>query len=470
MTVNLFNTMTKRKEELTERERVTLYTCGPTVYLDPHIGNWRTFIFYDTLVRVLKLAGKDVQHVINITDVGHLVSDGDTGEDKMSKTAKSQRKTAWEIAEQYTNQFIEGMQALNMLKPNKMPKATDCIQSQITMVKELEEKGHTYTISDGIYFDTASISDYGKLAGGVKADDDFARINKNDEKRNPEDFALWKFSPTNEKRDMEWDSPWGVGFPGWHIECSAMARQFLGDTIDIHAGGVDHIPVHHTNEIAQSETATGKPFADIWLHAEFMMVEGAKMSKSKGNFYTLSDIQKNGFTPLDFRMLILQGHYRTETNFSWENMTSASNRLHKLRRASELRWQPVDNGTASAETFHELETALLNSLYDDINTPAALEVLSKAVSEAEKGISKPAMQAYIELLQTAEKAFGLRLLNDTPDLDDEGKVLLSKRAAARANKDYDASDEIRQQLLDRGIEVSDGPYGQLWNRLSSASV
>ncbi len=272
--ITLYNTLQRQKVALEATDPISLYTCGPTVYLDPHIGNWRTFIFYDTLVRTLALAGHDVHHVINITDVGHLVSDGDTGEDKMSKTARAQRKTAWEIAEYYTNQFLQGMAALNMLKPTKLPKATDHIRQQIAMVQAIEKQGYAYTISDGVYFDTAKLEDYGILSGGVKADEDFARINKNSEKRNPEDFALWKFSNPDEKRDMEWESPWGIGFPGWHLECSAMAKEYLGDTIDIHAGGVDHIPVHHTNEIAQSEVANGVPFAKIWLHAEFMKVDG----------------------------------------------------------------------------------------------------------------------------------------------------------------------------------------------------
>ncbi len=460
--ITLYNTLQRQKVALEATDPISLYTCGPTVYLDPHIGNWRTFIFYDTLVRTLALAGHDVHHVINITDVGHLVSDGDTGEDKMSKTARAQRKTAWEIAEYYTNQFLQGMAALNMLKPTKLPKATDHIRQQIAMVQAIEKQGYAYTISDGVYFDTAKLEDYGILSGGVKADEDFARINKNSEKRNPEDFALWKFSNPDEKRDMEWESPWGIGFPGWHLECSAMAKEYLGDTIDIHAGGVDHIPVHHTNEIAQSEVANGVPFAKIWLHAEFMKVDGAKMSKSKGNFYTLADVEKKGFTALDFRMLILQGHYRTETNFTWDNVSAAANRLYNIRSVAALRWQLIDSDEDMSDRLHNAEEDFKKALYDDLNTPAALEALARGMRLCEAGVNKSSAQAFIELLQIADKALGLNIVESTPDVSDAQKEFLQKRAQARADKDYEESDRLRDMLDETGILVLDGPNGQSW--------
>ncbi len=463
--IRLHNTLSKTKEELDAQELITVYTCGPTVYLDPHIGNWRTFIFYDTLARALKLNDHDVKHVINITDVGHLVSDGDTGEDKMSKTAKSQRKTAWEIAEQYTEIFLNGMSELNMLKPTKLPKATDHIAEQIAMIQKIEANGHAYTISDGVYFDTSTLDDYGKLAGGVKADEDFARINKNDEKRNAEDFALWKFSPKDEQRDMEWESPWGVGFPGWHIECSAMAQKYLGDTLDIHAGGVDHIPVHHTNEIAQSEAANGAPFARIWLHAEFMKVDGTKMSKSKNNFYTLEDVVDKGFSPLDFRMLVIQGHYRTETNFTWDNVQAAANRLAHLRSSSRKRWQIISEADHSEE-FKRLTEDIMNAVSEDLNTPLALEALSKAATLAENGLCESDVQSYVELLQTADKALGLDLIASTPDISDDEKAILAERQEAREAKDYAKSDELRNRLEELRVHVLDGPNGQTWDAAS----
>ena len=355
--IKLFNTMTKTKQEVTS-EIVTMYTCGPTVYLDPHIGNWRTFIFYDTLARALKVAGHDVRHVLNITDVGHLVSDGDTGEDKLSTTAKSQRKTAWEVAEHYTNLFLTELEQLGMLTPTKLPKATDHIRQQIDMVKRIEAKGYTYTIDDGVYFDTAKLDDYGKLAGGVKADEDFARINKNSNKRSPEDFALWKFSPANEKRDMEWDSPWGVGFPGWHLECSAMAKEYLGETIDIHAGGVDHIPVHHTNEIAQSETANGVEFAKIWAHAEFMKVDGAKMSKSKGNVVNpLEIIDQYGADALRMA-LVIRSTPGLDKSVGHPDFKAARNLSNKIWNAARFVIMLEENENKSSKKASELDKKL----------------------------------------------------------------------------------------------------------------
>ena len=462
--IKLFNTMTKTKQEGTS-EIVTMYTCGPTVYLDPHIGNWRTFIFYDTLARALKVAGHDVRHVLNITDVGHLVSDGDTGEDKLSTTAKSQRKTAWEVAEHYTNLFLTELEQLGMLTPTKLPKATDHIRQQIDMVKRIEAKGYTYTIDDGVYFDTAKLDDYGKLAGGVKADEDFARINKNSNKRSPEDFALWKFSPANEKRDMEWDSPWGVGFPGWHLECSAMAKEYLGETIDIHAGGVDHIPVHHTNEIAQSETANGVEFAKIWAHAEFMKVDGAKMSKSKGNFYTLSDIAEQGFSPLDFRYLVLQGHYRTETNFTWDNLRSAQNALRNLKRTYDLVHQTSEEVADQSESIALAQEELLSAILDDLNTPQALSAISSVATMTTNGLGAQSRQTFIEFFQIIDKVFGLQIVKSSQDISDEQKDLIEKREIAKRAKDYTQADSIRDELLEQGLELLDNNDTTRWQRV-----
>ena len=462
--LRLFDTMAKDKVEFNPEGIVSIYTCGPTVYLDLHIGNWRTFIFYDTLVRVLKENDYDTNHVLNITDVGHLVSDGDTGEDKLAKTAKAQRKTAWEVAEQYTNDFLEGISNLNMLKPSKLPKATDHIQQQIAMVQAIEGAGYAYKISDGIYFDTGKLDDYGKLAGGAQADEDFARINQNDEKRSAEDFALWKFSPDGEQRDMEWDSPWGVGFPGWHIECSAMAKAYLGDTIDIHAGGIDHIPVHHTNEIAQSETANNAPFASTWLHTEFMKVDGAKMSKSKDNFYTLADISDKGFTPMDFRMLVLQGHYRTETNFTWDTLQAASNLLRNIRQSYERVFSAHDERPDETERIQSLHREFIDALNDDINTPQALSILSSVTSIANNGLSNSSRQAFIEFFQLVDRTLGLNIVASAEDISVEQKELIKSRDEAKQNKDYATADEIRDTLDKAGIVLLDTPGQTSWMR------
>lgn len=467
MQLKLFNTATKQKEDFTKDGIVTMYTCGLTVYANPHIGNWRTFIFYDTLSRVLKLNGFDVHDVQNITDVGHLVSDEDEGEDKLAKQAAQQKRTAWEVAEEYTNVLLKGMRELNIATPYKMPKATDHIQQQIAMIQELEDKGYTYTIDDGVYFDTSKFDTYGKtlLGKNAKADTAFARIGENDQKRNPEDFALWKFSPKDQNRDMEWESPWGVGFPGWHIECSAMARAYLGKTIDIHAGGIDHIPVHHTNEIAQSEAANEVQFARFWLHGEFMLVDGRKMSKSLGNVFTLDDICKKGFEPLDYRMLVVQGHYRTETNFSWQNIESAHARRMNLLTAAELRWQSNDNLDQDLVSLNNAKEELMNRLNDDLHTPAALEVVSSVTNEAvEKGLPRHQAADYVTFLQTVDKALGLNLLIDSPDITNEEKALITKRDQAKQAKNFEVADAVRDELLSSGIELLDTPAGTRWHR------
>src|SRR5882762_2990968 len=286
--MKLYNTPKKQTEEIQPQHApgVSLYTCGPTVYDYPHIGNWFTFIRYDIFVRTLQQAGFNPQWVMNITDVGHLVSDADEGEDKIEKGARRENKSAWDIANFYTDYFVNGLKRLNITAPAQLPRATDHIQEQIELIQKLEEKGYTYTISDGVYYDTLKFPDYAAFAQlDLSEQEAGKRVQSNPEKRHPSDFALWRFSPKDHKRDMEWDSPWGKGFPGWHIECSAMSMRYLGETIDIHGGGIDHIPVHHTNEIAQSEAATGKKFVNYWVHHNFLLVDNHKMSKSLQNFY-----------------------------------------------------------------------------------------------------------------------------------------------------------------------------------------
>ncbi|HET8709204.1 MAG TPA: cysteine--tRNA ligase, partial [Candidatus Saccharimonadales bacterium] len=354
--MKLYNTLTRTVEEIVPLNPpvVTVYTCGPTVYDYPHIGNWFTFIRYDMLVRTLKTAGLNPKWVMNITDVGHLVSDADEGEDKLEKGARREGKTAWDVAEFYGNYFVKGLQRLNILAPDYLPKATGHIEEQIELVKILEDKGYTYKTSDGVYFDTAKFPKYADFARlDVDEQQAGARVEYNAEKRNPTDFALWKFSPKDHKRDMEWDSPWGVGFPGWHLECSAMSKKYLGATIDIHSGGIDHIPVHHTNEIAQSEAATGQPLAHYWLHTNHITIEGEKISKSLGNGITLEDIEARGFSLEAFRLHVLESHYRSQSKFSWESLEAAANRLQAYEAMADRQWQAYDAGKVTASDIRK---------------------------------------------------------------------------------------------------------------------
>lgn len=463
--LKLYNTASKTVEPLVPFTPgvVTMYTCGPTVYLDPHIGNWRTFIFYDTLSRVIKNEGLDLTHVLNITDVGHLVSDDDEGEDKLAKIAKTQRKTAWEVAEIYTQKFLEGIDALNIARPNYLPKATDHIEEQIALIVQLEAKGYTYRIDDGIYFDTSLLDDYGKLANLDNVELlEGARVEANAQKRYKTDFALWKFSPPDAMRDMEWDSPWGRGFPGWHIECSAMAVEYLGVTMDIHAGGVDHIPIHHTNEIAQSEAATGEPFANMWLHSEFMLVDNAKMAKSEGNGYTLDDIAARNIDPMAFRLLILQSHYRTQSNFTWEALEAAANRLHDIYTFADLIWQlnsEVERPIASP--LPEMKEAIRS----DLNTPKAFAALSSYMNElGTDPLKKTDVQTHRKILAYCDAIFGLDLLK-RKDITSVQKQLIHERLDARKNSEWSLADKLRDQLLRDGIALRDiDSTTSIWSR------
>lgn len=462
--VTLYNTATKKVEEFTplHNNTVATYTCGPTVYNTPHIGNWMTFLRYDFLVRMLRASGYEVMHVENITDVGHLVSDADEGEDKLEKGARREGTTAWEVAKRYTQEFIAGMQALNITMPTKLTKATDHIAEQIDLVRRLEGKGYTYRISDGIYFDTSKFKDYGKLAQlDVEKLQAGARIEMNPEKRHHSDFALWKFSPSNAHRDMEWDSPWGRGFPGWHLECSAMAMKYLGETIDIHAGGIDHIPVHHVNEIAQSEAATGKQFARYWVHANHLMSEGQKIAKSAGNGYTLADIAERGYIPLDLRMLALQSHYRTQADFTWKSLKAAHNRLQGLEAMADLRWQLRDEAAADID-WDAAARDILSELQNDLNTPQALAKLNETASILEATPpAKSQKQAFMAFLLYIDELLGLNL-SDRQDITSEQKALITKRETARLQKDFAKADEFRQLLLDQKIGIRDTSDGPIW--------
>jgi cysteinyl-tRNA synthetase len=451
MPVSLHNTLSRENDELKplSDNKVSLYTCGLTVYSQPHIGNWVSYIYWDILVRTLRASGYDVTRVQNITDVGHLTSDEDAGEDKMSKGALREGLTAWQVADKYIQiADDEAYNQLGLIRPEHMPRATEYIDQQIDFVKDLEAKGFTYVIDDGVYFDTSKLPNYGELA---RLDIDglqFGARVADTGKKNPTDFAVWKFSNPEEKRDMEWQSPWGTGFPGWHLECSVMACEILGDQIDIHTGGIDHIPVHHTNEIAQTEAVTGKRFSNIWLHANHIKVDGTKMSKSLGNIYTLQDIRDKGFDLDAFKLVVLSKHYRTEGNFTWEILESAQNRLNNWRALGDLRWQGAGEGSVN--------TGLLELLQNDIDTASALARVDELL-----GTEQPT--GLHALLDEIRDLLGVTLHRD--DITDEQKSLIADRESVRANKDWAKSDELRDVLAEQGIAVRDTANGTIWNHI-----
>jgi cysteinyl-tRNA synthetase len=488
MSLQFHNQLTKTVEPFTPIDEgyVHLYTCGPTVYNYLTVGNWTAYIYWDTLVRVLQAHGNTVTRVMNITDVGHLVSDGDDGEDKLEKGAKREGKTAWEVAEFYADDFIAGMKALNLITPTHMPRATEYIPQQIELIRMLQEKGYTYQIDDGIYFDTGKFPTYADYAGlDLEAQKAGARVEFNLEKRNPSDFALWKFSPKGEVRDMEWETPLDLietkqkklmGFPGWHLECSAMAMSLLGETIDIHTGGIDHIPVHHTNEIAQSEAATGKLFSHFWLHNNHLKVDGTKISKSLGNGYTLSDLQEKGYSPLDLRMFVLQSHYRTEGNFTFENLTAAANRRRNWRNVAALRHQIHDTLKEDSDVEDDSNTVslyaasqkVLEAVADDLNTPEALAIIDDAFDSVGRSKLRAVHQhALVSFLQTIDELLGLDLLASTPDITDDEKRTILERVRVREQKDYARSDELRAEIEKSGITIRDTASGPVWEYLTS---
>ncbi len=463
--MRLYNTLTRSLDELhpINPPEVSIYTCGPTVYDYSHIGHWFTFVRWDTLVRALKASGYQPKWVMNITDVGHLVSDADDGEDKLEKGARREGKTAWEVAKFYADDFVQGMQALNILQPNEMPKATEHIAEQIDLITKLEELGFTYNISDGVYYDTSKFPKYAEFAKlDLEEQQAGARVEVNPEKRNPTDFALWKFSPKGQQRDMEWDSPWGTGFPGWHIECSAMSMKYLGDTLDMHTGGIDHIPVHHTNEIAQSEPITGKPFASIWLHSNHVSVNGEKISKSLGNGIRWQQLEEKGYDPLVLRLHILESHYRSQSKFSWESLEAAKNRLRSYERMADLQFQPVENDVwfAADQTIH----GMLGALQEDLNSPKALALLSTLAGRAEEQlVSTTEVELFRQTLHGVDELFGLTLAART-DITDTQKALIVDRETARKAKDWGASDALRDELLAQNIGLRDTPHGPIWYR------
>lgn len=453
--MKLYNQRTKSIEICQLEDSVSAYTCGPTVYDYPHIGNWYTFMRYDLLVRTLRATGHKVKWVMNITDVGHLVSDADSGEDKMEKGAKREGKTAWDVASHYSDYFLKGLERLNFSEVTDLPKATDYIKEQIDLVQKLEEKGYTYKTSDGVYFDTSKFDEYANFAElNLSGQEEGARVESNNEKRNPSDFALWKSSPLNEKRDMEWDSPWGIGFPGWHLECSAMIHELLGEPIDFHAGGIDHIPVHHTNEIAQSEAAFGKTLAKYWMHCNHIQVEGNKMSKSLGNFYTLEDIESKGYSLNVFRLHVLSGHYRSQSEFSWDTLESTKNRLQNW--VDKLCFLKQTKNLGSVK-ISEAKNALIEALESDLNSPLALSLVDSYVNQ----IDNNDVTQFAEILN---EILGIDITNFLEEPDQKQLDKLSDRLNARSDKDYQKSDSIRKELEESGLFIFDSADGQKWSR------
>lgn len=469
--LKLYNTLTRKTEEFVPLNppKVGLYTCGMTVYDFAHIGHGRKYVGDDILRRALSRFGYDVTHVQNVTDVGHLVSDADEGEDKMEKGAKKSGKTVWEVAEFYTRHFYDTMDKLNILRPSIVCKATEHIKEQIALVSKLVEKGYAYDTPEAVYFDVSRFEDYGKLLGQSLEEKKTAvreEVKTGEHKRNPADFALW-FKRVGRFTDhaMHWESPWGDGFPGWHIECSAMSMKYLGDTIDIHTGGIDHIPVHHPNEIAQSEGATGKQFVRFWVHYAFLMVDGRKMSKSLGNYYTIEDVLGKGIDPIALRYFYLTAHYRKPLNFTWDALTASAHALEELReKVGSLNHQKSVISKDGKKYKSKFDAALTG----DLNTPKALavvwEVIRSSLNDSEK----------YSLLVDFDEVLGLRLSHvpmtrvfsvsekaniAASEIPDEVKSLVDKRQALREAKKFKDADVVRAELESLGYVIEDTPSG-----------
>lgn len=447
--MKLFNTLTRKLEEFKPQNpsEVKIYTCGPTVYNFPHVGNYTSYIYWDLLVRALKANGMKPKRVLNLTDVGHLTSDADEGEDKLEKGAKREGKTVWEIADYYSNYFLENYEKLNLTKPDVIARATDYIDEDMKLVDTLTKKGFTYETSDGVYFDTSKFPTYADFArldlDHLKAG---ARVDFNSEKRNVSDFALWKFIKPGEDHAMRWDYLGRPGYPGWHIECATIIHEELGETIDIHTGGIDHIPVHHTNEIAESEAAFDKKMCNFWLHCNFITINGEKVSKSLGNTYTLEELEEQSYKPLDFKMWVLQGHFQGTRNFSFGDLSAA-----KVRR---LNWR-----NKAAQSFQlgyikktSVEEKILEALNENLNSPEAFSIIDTN-------------ELNFEDWKYVDELFGLDITKDIENVPGFVKELIEEREEARKNKDFVIADQIREQLADNNYTIKDTPEGPVWQFL-----
>lgn len=467
MSLKLYNTLTKQKEEFKplEGNEVRIYSCGPTVYSFAHIGNFRAYIFMDNLRRVLQANGYTLKHVMNITDVGHLESDADEGEDKMEKAAKKENKDPYEIAAFYTDIFFRDMGRLNIQRPEIVAKATDHIKDMIEFVKVLVEKGYVYETSRALYFDISKLDKYPVLSNR-NLDDQIAgaRVDVDPEKKNPYDFAVWIKAPEN--HIMKWESPWGLSYPGWHLECSAMGKKYLGEEFDIHTGGVDHIPTHHENEIAQSKGCTGHIPAKRWMHVEFLQVDGGKMSKSLGNTYTLDQLQEKGIEPLAYKLFCYTAHYRTKLNFTFDSAISSQKALNRLRESYLLHLESEDNNVEK-EKIEEYRKRFMDAVNDDLNMPLAMGIVWEVARNEIKS------KQYAKLLIEFDKILGLDIEHSKDYLEKEEKIelpeeiksLVEQRKQARENKDWAESDRIRDLLKEQGYVVKDTKEGQVIEKI-----
>lgn len=453
MELKLYNTLSRQKEVFKpiDDKAVRIYTCGPTVYYYAHIGNLRSYLFMDNLRRVLKYNDYELQHAMNITDVGHLVSDADEGEDKMMKAARRENKDPYEIAEFYMNRFLEDLEKLNVSRPEIICRATEHIKDMEEYVQKIIENGYAYETKDTIYFDTSKLDKYGVLSN-IKIDEQKAgaRVEFDDEKRNVTDFALWIKAPEN--HIMKWDTFWGKCYPGWHIECSAMSRKYLGELFDIHTGGIDHIPIHHENEIAQSKGYSGHIPANLWMHCEFLLVDGGKMSKSLNNIYTLEDLKNKGFSPLDYKMFTFTSHYRNKLNFTWESLESAKTALFRLKDG----YQKHAEGSEDVDdsVINEYETKFHEAINDDLNMPQAMSVVWDVIKNPIKS------KKFAELLRKFDQVLGVKIdEKEEIELPKEIEDIIEERKQARTDKDWNKSDELRDKLFDLGYVVKDTKNG-----------
>ena len=443
--LKLYNTATRKLEDFKPlSDTVKIYSCGPTVYNFQHIGNYASYIYWDLLIRTLKVNQYNVKRILNLTDVGHLVSDADEGEDKLEKGAAREGKSVWDVANYYIDDFLESCKSLEFVWPDKVTRATDYIEADEKAVDAMTANGFTYEIEDGVYFDTSKFEHYADFArldlAGLQAG---ARVEFSDEKRNASDFAVWKFIKPGEKHEMRWDYFGRPGYPGWHLECSTIIHEELGEPVDIHTGGIDHIPVHHTNEIAQTFAAYGHELAKYWLHCDFITINGQKISKSLGNVYLLKDLAERGFSPMDYKMWVLSGHYQGTRNFTFESLEATKNRRLNWRARIALCYQKEVK--SDDNTFEKI----LDVINNNLNSPEAFAIIDNS-------------EISLDDWRKIDELFGLKLIAETPDISEEQYALIKERDTARAAKDFVKSDEIRDELLGQGIALNDSPDGSIW--------
>ena len=449
--MKLYNTLTRKTEEFKpiDPKRVKVYTCGPTVYSYAHIGNFTCYVYWDLLVRTLQANGYKVDRVLNITDVGHLTSDADEGEDKMVKGAKREGKTVWEVAEMYMSDYLKNFRLLNMVEPTNICRATDFIKEDMEIVDVLDEKGYLYDTTDGLYYDTSKFPTYADFAHldleNLKAG---ARVEFSSEKRNPADFAVWKWIRKGEDHAMQWEYRDRMGYPGWHLECATIIHNKLGETIDIHCGGIDHIPVHHTNEIAEIEAAYGNKMSNYWLHNNFVMIEGEKISKSIGNVYMFTDLAEKGYSHMDYKMWVLQGHFQSERNFTFEDLAAAKQRLLNYRNFAALRWQSDE-----LNDFEDAKKKILEQLNNNLNSAGAFAELDAVVNTGAPS------EKFIKFI---DDVFGLGILESTPDISAELKKKIEERFAAKKAKDFAKADALRDEITAENIVLLDGAEKSTW--------